>query len=300
MTGEAKMRDDTVADHEYGHYWDDMTGGIMNGGLSEGWGDTLSMYLLNNPVIGEHFLKKARPDGTDYIRKGDNTYQYNEYDEVHAQGQAWQGFTWKLRASLMKELGDAAGAALAEALVLPTMFAKATTIPDAMAQVLVNAMKKDGTIMYEELIRATAKIHGITLPQNTGRSILNALAPSSWKSVTVTSSQSALDAPAAGESRGLTAESAGSEGAAAGAAVNDEPEEITTGTGVVNFNVGRLMDQDIKGYAEKYLQHYGVEFQLVKIGGGLSGDRYALTMKGSIKAIQSLTAKLTDGRFNHF
>ena len=46
---------DTVADHEYGHYWDDMTGGIMNGGLSEGWGDTVSMYLLNNPVIGEHF-----------------------------------------------------------------------------------------------------------------------------------------------------------------------------------------------------------------------------------------------------
>jgi hypothetical protein len=160
---------DTVADHEYGHYWDDMTGGIMNGGLSEGWGDTVSMYLLNNPVIGEHFLKTPRPDGKDYIRHGENTYQYNEYDEVHDQGQAWQGFTWKLRKALMKELGDAAGAALAEALVLPTMFAKAATIPDAMAQVLVNAMKKDGTIQYEDLIRATAKIHGITLPQNPGK-----------------------------------------------------------------------------------------------------------------------------------
>ncbi len=72
---------DTVADHEYGHYWDDMTGGIMNGGLSEGWGDTVSMYLLNNPVIGEHFLKNPGPDGKDYIRHGENTYQYNEFDE---------------------------------------------------------------------------------------------------------------------------------------------------------------------------------------------------------------------------
>ncbi|HEX4049023.1 MAG TPA: hypothetical protein VH309_14355, partial [Elusimicrobiota bacterium] len=160
---------DTVADHEYGHYWDDSTGGIMNGGLSEGWGDTVSMYLLNNPVIGEHFLKHPGPDGKDYIREGNNTYQYNEYDEVHDQGQAWQGFTWKLRKALIKKLGYDAGSALAEAMVLPTMFAKAATIPDAMAQVLVNAMKKDGTIQYEALIRATAKIHGIVLPQNPGK-----------------------------------------------------------------------------------------------------------------------------------
>ncbi|HWX10246.1 MAG TPA: hypothetical protein VNY33_09720, partial [Gaiellaceae bacterium] len=159
---------DTVADHEYGHYWDDMTGGIMNGGLSEGWGDILSMYLLNNPIIGEHFLKVAR-NGKDYIRHGENTYQYNEFDEVHDQGQAWQGFGWKLRKALMAKLGDEEGAAVAEALVLPTMFAKAATIPDAMAQVLVNAMKKDGTIQYEDLIRATAKIHGIVLPTNPGK-----------------------------------------------------------------------------------------------------------------------------------
>jgi hypothetical protein len=165
---------DTVADHEYGHYWDDMTGGIMNGGLSEGWGDMVSMYLLNNPIIGEHFLKVPR-NGVDYIRHGENTYQYNEYDEVHDQGQAWQGFGWKLRKALMKALGDAEGAAVAEALVLPTMFAKAATIPDAMAQVLVNAMKKDGTIQYEDLIRATAKIHGIILPTNPGKGFIASL-----------------------------------------------------------------------------------------------------------------------------
>ncbi len=156
---------DTVADHEYGHYWDDMTGGITDAGLSEGWGDTLSMYLLNNPVVGEHFLKHPGPDGKDYIRDGRNTYKYNEYDEAHDQGQAWGGFTWKLRAAMIDKLGEAAGAALAEALVLPTMFAKAANIPEAVAQVLVNAMKSDGTLVFEKEIRAIAKLHGLPLPQ---------------------------------------------------------------------------------------------------------------------------------------
>jgi hypothetical protein len=156
---------DTVAEHENGHFWDDFTGGIVNGGLSEGWGDILSMFRLNNPIIGEHFLKQAR-GGVDYIRHGDNKYQYNEYDEVHDQGQAWGGFAWKLRKALMAKLGDEEGASVAEMLVMPTMFAKASTIPSAMAQVLINATAKDGTILHEAEIRAAAKAHGITLPQS--------------------------------------------------------------------------------------------------------------------------------------
>lgn len=158
---------DTVAEHENGHYWDDKTGGIKNGGLSEGWGDILSMYRLGNPVIGEHFLKQAR-GGVDYIRHGENTYQYNQYDEVHDQGQAWGGFAWKLRKMLIAKLGEKEGAAVAEALILPTMFAKSRTIPDAIAQVLINAMGNDGTMVHEKEIRAAAKAHGITLPQNPG------------------------------------------------------------------------------------------------------------------------------------
>ncbi len=155
---------DTVAEHENGHYWDDFTGGIVNGGMSEGWGDILSMFRLNNPIIGEHFLKVAR-GGVDYIRHGENKYQYNEYDEVHDQGQAWGGFAWKLRKALIEKLGAEAGAEMAESLVMPTMFAKTSKIPDAMAQVLINATAKDGTILHEAEIRAAAKAHGINLPQ---------------------------------------------------------------------------------------------------------------------------------------
>ncbi len=161
---------DTVAEHENGHYWDDFTGGIVNGGMSEGWGDILSMFRLNNPIVGEHFLKVPR-GGVDYIRHGDNTYQYNEFDEVHDQGQAWGGFAWKLRKALIAKLGAEEGAAVAEMLVMPTMFAKTTTIPNAMAQVLVNATGKDGTILHEAEIRAAAKAHGVTLPSAGGKAV---------------------------------------------------------------------------------------------------------------------------------
>jgi len=131
------------------------------------------MYSLNNPVIGDHFLKSPRPDADgkmiDYIRHGENHYQYNNNDEVHDQGQAWMGFGWKLRQKFMSELGAAAGAALAESLVLPTMFAKASNIPAIIAQVLLADMDANGNMPHEADIRATAKIHGITLPKNPGK-----------------------------------------------------------------------------------------------------------------------------------
>jgi hypothetical protein len=154
-----------VSAHEYGHFVDDMIGGIVNGGMSEGWGDIGSMFLLGTPIIGEGFLKHRDPS---WIRHGENTYQYNENDEVHDQGQAWMGFAWKLRKALIATLGEAAGAAEAEALIVPTLFSKANDIPAQMAQVLLAGMDRDGTIRYEKEIRAAAKAHGIDLPKNPG------------------------------------------------------------------------------------------------------------------------------------
>jgi hypothetical protein len=154
-----------VVAHEYGHFVDDMIGGITNGGMSEGWGDIGSMFLLGTPIIGEGFLLGRNPS---WIRHGENTYQYNENDEVHDQGQAWMGFAWKLRKQLVASLGEAAGTAEAEALIIPTLFAKASDIPSQMGQVLLNAMDKNGNIRYEKEIRAAAKAHGIDLPKNPG------------------------------------------------------------------------------------------------------------------------------------
>lgn len=151
-----------IVAHEYGHFVDDMIGGIVNGGLSEGWGDIFSMFMLKSPIVGDGFLKNRTPS---YIRHGENDYQYQQYDEVHDQGQAWMGFGWKLHKALTAAMG-ASGAALAETLVLPTLFAKAADIPTAIAQVLLNDMDANGNMPHEEYIRAAAKAHGIEIPKS--------------------------------------------------------------------------------------------------------------------------------------
>ncbi|MBI2788108.1 MAG: hypothetical protein HYX59_05440 [Elusimicrobia bacterium] len=258
---------DTVAEHENGHYWDDFTGGIVNGGLSEGWGDILSMFRLNNPIIGEHFLKQSR-GGVDYIRHGENTYQYNEYDEVHDQGQAWGGFAWKLRKALIAKLGEAEGAAMAESLVMPTMFAKASRIPDAMAQVLVNATGKDGTILHEAEIRAAAKAHGIDLPQSRATGVASFL--------------SRLSGPLA--SVKLTGvENLG--GAAMNTGLLAAEGQSPTVKAKMTFTVGALYRGRVVNQLRRYLDEAGVKYELKSYGGWLSTD-YLLVIEGPQDEVQ--------------
>ncbi len=252
---------DTVAEHENGHYWDDFTGGIVNGGMSEGWGDILSMFRLNNPIIGEGFLKQPR-GGVDYIRHGENKYQYNEYDEVHDQGQAWGGFAWKLRKALMAKLGDAEGAAVAESLVLPTMFAKTSRIPDAMAQVLVNATAKDGTILHEAEIRAAAKAHGIDLPQSRSGGVASLL--------------SRLAGPLSAVSlTGVESLGEGSMNTGLLAAADGSPAVKAK----ITFSVGALYRGRVVNQLRRYLDEAGVKYELKSYGGWLSTD-YLLIIEG--------------------
>jgi len=258
---------DTVAEHENGHYWDDFTGGIVNGGMSEGWGDILSMFRLNNPVVGEHFLKQAR-GGVDYIRHGENTYQYNEYDEVHDQGQAWGGFAWKLRKALIAKLGDVDGAAMAESLVLPTMFAKASRIPDAMAQVLVNATGKDGAILHEAEIRAAAKAHGISLPQS-GKGV-------------ATSFLSRLSGPLS-VVRFTGADQLG--GALGGETMLAAGAQAPTVKAKMTFTVGALYRGRVVNQLRRYLDQAGVNYSLKSYGGWLSTD-YLLVIEGPQDEVQ--------------
>lgn len=152
---------DTVVNHEYGHFVDDMIGGIKNGGLSEGWGDILAIYITQQPIVGESFFQPGQ--NREYIRHGDNTYQYKASDEVHAQGQAWGGFAWKLHKALRAALGEAEGAAVATALVLPVLFADVRDIPSAIQQVLLRDIDADGNSKHFEYIRDAAAAHNITV-----------------------------------------------------------------------------------------------------------------------------------------
>ena len=120
--------------HEYGHVADDAFGGIHDGGLSEGWGDTLACFLLGRPVVGGDLFQ----DGTD-MRSCANDYRYPRggRDEEHELGQAWAGFAWDVRTGLVDRLGADQGAALASALVLPSLGTDAPDIPSAVREVFL-------------------------------------------------------------------------------------------------------------------------------------------------------------------
>lgn len=148
---------DTVVYHEYGHFADDAIGGIASGGLSEGWGDVIGMYMTGQPLVGEGFFGGEET----YIRTGANSYRYAPVDLPHRQGQAWMGFGWKLRENLIQALGPAAGAAMAEALVIPVLLNDSPDIPDAVKQVALRDMDADGKMPHLREIRAAAEVHGL-------------------------------------------------------------------------------------------------------------------------------------------
>lgn len=157
---------DTVIAHEYGHFVDDMAGGIIDGGLSEGWGDLLGCYLLDTPILGEDFSE----DGG-FIRSCDNDYVFppGGFDEEHALGQAWAGFAWRARTGLQQAHGAEQGDALARALVLPSLVTNAPDIPSAVLETFLRD-DDDGDLGNETpnwaILLAAAEHHGLGFAVN--------------------------------------------------------------------------------------------------------------------------------------
>ena len=154
--------EDTVVIHEYGHFADDMFGGITDFGLSEGWGDLLSCFILDDPIIGRDLFVDD-PKG---LRTCDNTYQYpaDGHDEVHALGQAWAGFAWHAREELIAKHGEEAGDELARALIIPSLTSNAFDIPTATLEVFLrdddDGDLSNGSPNFDELLRA-ATLHNL-------------------------------------------------------------------------------------------------------------------------------------------
>ncbi len=153
--------------HESGHNVDDFIApGIINGSLSEAYGDTFTMFITGQPIVGRGFMKNPGPDGKDYIRSGENTHPYSgENEEVHEGGQVYMGVLWKFYLKLEKRLGKEVAQTLIEAAAFPAMLAKSGTTPGQLTQVLLNLMDKDGNISLENLadFRASAEVHGIAI-----------------------------------------------------------------------------------------------------------------------------------------
>ncbi|HWM86529.1 MAG TPA: hypothetical protein VNO33_11845, partial [Kofleriaceae bacterium] len=151
---------DSITAHEFGHFVDDTLGGIQDGGLSEGWGDLLSCYLLGVPGVGfDLFPGEA-------LRSCENDYVFppGGNDEVHNLGQAWAGFAWQVRVGLIAKLGEVDGEALARALVLPSLPSNAADIPGAVLEVFLrdddDGDPNNGTLNSDVLLPA-AQRHGL-------------------------------------------------------------------------------------------------------------------------------------------
>ncbi|MBL8753327.1 MAG: hypothetical protein JNK15_08510 [Planctomycetes bacterium] len=138
----ANMAFPSVVMHEWGHGLDDRYGGIsQTNGLSEAWGDILSMYRLGNQVIGSGYAGA----GT-YVRTGLNTRQFPSGSNVHEQGETFMGFAWKLRTQLQTTLGSGpAGAALANEIVFGSIVANSLNQTSAVLEVFL-ADDDDGNL----------------------------------------------------------------------------------------------------------------------------------------------------------
>jgi hypothetical protein len=153
---------DSITAHEYGHFVDDALGGITDGGLSEGWGDLLSCFLLGVPEVGFDLLpgQALRSCLNDYV------FPPGGNDEVHNLGQAWAGFAFRAREGLIAKLGPVDGEALARALVLPSLPSNAGDILAAVREVFLrdddDGDLGNGTPNFDVLLPA-AQVHGVDI-----------------------------------------------------------------------------------------------------------------------------------------
>jgi len=153
---------DSIVTHEYGHFVDDMMGGITNSGLSEGWGDLLSCYRLG---ISEQGFDLFPGQAT---RNCENDYVFppGGVDQQHALGQAWMGFAWRVRQGLIAKHGDTGGEALARALVFPSLNSNAPDILHAVREVFLRD-DDDGDLSNQtpnsDVLLPAAEHHGVAI-----------------------------------------------------------------------------------------------------------------------------------------
>jgi hypothetical protein len=154
----------SVIAHEWGHGLDDLHGGIsQTNGLSEGWGDIVSMYLLDDATVGHDFTTTGG-----IIRTGNNNQQYPGGSGVHAQGQSWMGFAWKFRQNLRSALGTAQAVQVSNDVVLASIAANAQNQADAVVAAFQadddDGVLGNGTPHYSQLA-AACNSHSLPYPQ---------------------------------------------------------------------------------------------------------------------------------------
>lgn len=156
----------TIIYHEFGHGVDDYFTGIDDGGLSEGYGDVVAMYLTGQALVGTGFSTSGSG-----IRTGENNVSWPASGcggEEHCLGETWMGYAWQLRKKLVISMGATAGPLQAETVVLGTFLVNNLSIPAAVTQTFIlddnDGNLSNGTPHYSDLAAAAAQ-KGFTAPE---------------------------------------------------------------------------------------------------------------------------------------
>jgi len=139
-----------VAFHEYGHGVDDQFDGILDGGLSEGFGDAMAILFTKDSIVGRDFFKKG-----EHLRNAKDVIKWPPADpEVHEVGRIYAGFTWQLTQELKNQLHSNAKAfAVAKELILGANALNPKDIPDAVRLSFVIDYQ-NGSPHFDELAAA--------------------------------------------------------------------------------------------------------------------------------------------------
>jgi hypothetical protein len=116
--------------HEYGHAVDQKFRGILDGGYSEGFGDSLAVIGTQQPCVGRDFFGA----GT-CLRLATDVYLWppsSEEMDPHAIGRRYLGFVWALITELQAEYTSDVAFDIARQLVLAAAHANPSSIPDAV------------------------------------------------------------------------------------------------------------------------------------------------------------------------
>lgn len=174
VVGCANAAFSAIVVHEWGHGLDDRYGGISNDlgdGLSEGWGDLLAMYLLDDPNYGSGLTLPGVVS-----RSGNNTKMYGTQVGVHDAGEVWMGFAWRYRENLRAAFGTPTALQVSEDTVVASIVANATNQAEAVLEVFL-ADDDDGNLQngvphYAQL-SAAAIAKGLPYPVMPAASILH-------------------------------------------------------------------------------------------------------------------------------
>jgi hypothetical protein len=152
-----------VACHEFGHAVDDQFGDILDGGYSEGFGDSLAILITRDSIIGRDFMGPGQP-----LRNAKDIVTWPPQDEeVHQVGRIYGGFAWELTQRLTSKLGgEDQGFAAARLLILGSAALNPKDTPDAVRlSFLVD--RQNGSPHFNELA-AAADSRKIPRPESPG------------------------------------------------------------------------------------------------------------------------------------